>query len=251
MIGVSIRVSGYENIVVDCPICDDEVKLNRASDLQTFKPISGLSVSCHECKAEFWINGDTVNERHEALIYDCYDHLAAKRYMNCILNVCQAYEMFFSLYLRVNLLYRPFAKDYRKGYASLDKLNTLVQELASETRDLSFVRMRDIYLRLMVGAEKPTSLEEAEVQIRCLQACRCPKDEELMVGRDTKLSKLLLQVKRTKINGVRNDVVHKNGYRPKRDEAEHALSEARSVLFPLTSLLDLHDDVNWYYERGR
>lgn len=249
MIEVSIRVSGYENIVVDCPICNDEVKLNRASDLQTFKPIPGLSVSCYACKSEFWINGDSVNERHEALIFDCHDHLAAKRYMNCILNVCQAYEMFFSLYLRVNLLYRPFAADYRKGCASIDKLNALFQELASETGDLSFARMRDIYLRLMVRSEQPSSLDEAKAHIESLRECRCPKDEELTVGRDKKISELLLRVKRTKINGLRNDVVHKNGYRPKRGEAEHALSEARSVLFPLTSLLDLHDDVNWYFGR--
>ena len=249
MIEVSIKVSGYENIVVDCPICDDEVKLNRASDLQTFKPISGLSVSCRACKTDFWINGDSVNERHEALIFDCYDHLAAKRYMSCILNVCQAYEMFFSLYLRVNLLYRPYATDYRKGCASTDKLNALVRELARETGDLSFARMRNIYLRLMVRSEQPSSLDEVKVHIKDLRECQCPKDKELTVGRDKRISKLLLRVKRSKINGLRNDVVHKDGYRPKRSEAEHALSEARSVLLPLTSLLDLHDDVNWYFGR--
>ena len=38
------------------------------------------------------------------------------------------------------------------------------------------------------------------------------------------------------------------GYRPKRDEAENALQEARSILFPLTWRLNLHDDVNLYLD---
>ena len=251
MIAVSIRVSGYENIVVDCPMCNDEVRFNRASDLQTFAPVAGANVSCYKCGGEFWINGDSINERHEALLFDCHEHLLAKRYMNCILNVCQAYEMFFSLYLRVNLLYRPFANDHHKGRASTDVLNARFRELARETEKLSFERMRNIFLALLVRADRPASLEEAKGHIDSLRAHSCPKDNDLTAGRDKKTLKLLLRVKRTKISEMRNDVVHKNGYRPDRSEAEGALKEARSVLFPLTSLLDLHDDVNWYLGRER
>ena len=251
MMTASIKVSGYENIVVDCPVCNDEITLNRASDLHTFRPIAGANVSCYKCGGEFWINGDSINERHEALLYDCHDHLVTKRYMNCILNVCQAYEMFFSLYLRVNLLYRPFTTDRHNGRASTDVLNARFRELASETKKIPFVRMRNIFLALSVGTGGPASLEEAKAYIDGLGARSCPSDDELTVGRDKKTSELLLQVKRTKINEMRNDVVHKNGYRPDRSEAEGALKEARSVLFPLTSLLDLHDDVNWYLGRER
>ena len=157
MITVSIKASGYENVVVDCPVCNDEITFNRASDLQTFAPIAGANVSCFKCRAKFWINGDTINERHEALLYDCHDHLVTKRYMNCILNVCQAYEMFFSLYLRVNLLYRPFATDRHNGRASTDLLNARFRELASETKKFSFVRMRNIFLALSVGSGGPAS----------------------------------------------------------------------------------------------
>ena len=66
--------------------------------------------------------------------------------MNCILNVSQAYEIFFSLYVRVNLLYRPFANDHHKGSASIDVLHAGFRELASETEKLSFVRVRNIFL---------------------------------------------------------------------------------------------------------
>ena len=251
MTAVSIKVSGYENIVVDCPICSDEIRFNRASDLQTFEPIAGANVSCYQCGGEFWINGDSISERHEALLFECHDHLFAKLYMNCILNMCQAYEMFFSLHLRVNLLYRPFAIDHHEGHASTDMLNARFRELASETEKFSFARMRNIFLALLVREDRPASLEEAKAHIDNLRAHSCPRDDDLTVGRDRKVSELLLRVKRTKINGLRNDVVHKNGYRPDRSEAERALKEARSVLFPLTSLLDLRDDVNWYVGRER
>ena len=103
MISTKIKSSGYENIVVTCPLCSHELVLNRATDLGTFEAISGTDVCCQECGRGFWINGDSVNERHEAIVFDCHDLLRTKRYMNCILNVCQAYEMFFSLYLRVNI----------------------------------------------------------------------------------------------------------------------------------------------------
>lgn len=77
-------------------MCNDEISFNRASDLQTFEPVGGANVSCYRCSGEFWINGDSINERHNALLFDCNEHLFAKRYMNCILNVSQAYEMFFA-----------------------------------------------------------------------------------------------------------------------------------------------------------
>lgn len=251
MVSAQIKSSGYENVVVDCPLCNDELVFNRATDLATFEPISGIDVLCYECGKGFWINGDSVNERHEAVIFDCHDLLRTKRYMNCILNVCQAYEMFFSLYLRVNLLYRPFATDYHMGRASTEKLNIRFRELAEETEKIAFAKMRDIFLALFVRGHRPTSLEEAKAHIDSLRTHSCPKDDDLTVEGDKKMSELLLRMKRTKINRMRNNVVHKNGYRPDRSEAELALKEARSVLFPLTSLLDLRDDVNWYCGRER
>jgi len=58
-----------------------------------------------------------------------------------------------------------------------------------------------------------------------------------------------MMLKETGISALRNKVVHKSGYRPTRDEAEQAHEEAQSILFPLTWLLDLHDEINWYMMR--
>ena len=86
MNAAKIKSSGYENVVVECPLCNYELIFNRASDLRTFESISGANVSCHKCKHRFWNNGDSVNERHEAIIIACHDLLETKRDMNCILN---------------------------------------------------------------------------------------------------------------------------------------------------------------------
>ena len=64
------------------------------------------------CGKLFRLISDSVNERHEQLLFDCYELLERKHYMNCIISVTQSYEMFFGLYLRVAFLYRPFSSDH-------------------------------------------------------------------------------------------------------------------------------------------
>ena len=251
MESVRIKSSGYENISVDCPLCNHELVFNRVSDLCTSEPVSGTSISCQECKGRFWVNGDSVNERHEAIILDWYDLLRTKRYMNCILNVCQAYEMFFSLYLRVSLLYVPFGPNVVQDSNALDKLNRLSRDLSSATETFGFAKMRNTVLRLAVEPNRPSVLDEAGSYIGSLSKCNSPKESELKLLADKNVANYLTRIKQTRINVLRNRVIHKQAYRPKRVEADDVVTEARAVLFPLTSLLDLHDDVNWYCNGSR
>ena len=244
-----IKLSGYENIVVDCPICNREIILNRASDLGSFEPIAGISTNCPECKGEFWLNGDRISERHKALIFDCHDLLRDKKYMNCILNVCQSYEIFFGLYLRVNLLYRPFNSDLGQRSVSGLKLNQLHRKLFDNTEKFGFIKMRSAALSLAVAPTPPSTLVDAEKHIETLSRSKLPSDAELDALHENKIARLLIRIRQVRINKLRNNVIHKVGYRPKHEEAETALEEARSILFPLTHLLNLHDDINWYYQR--
>ena len=246
----SPKYAGYENMIVDCPLCDCELVFNRASDLCTFTPISGTNVSCFECEESFWLNGDSADERHETILFDCYDLLKSKRYMNCILNVCQAYEMFFGLYLRVELIYKPFFHSSDEETASLDRLNDLYRRLEKTTEKYAFQDMRDLFLERVTDSVSPGNLDEAEgIIISICKRKKVPRDHKIESVRDTKLSELLIIVEKTEINVLRNKVVHKSGYRPTRDEAEQAHEEAESILFPLTWLLDLHDEINWYRMR--
>ena len=245
-----VKQASYENIVVECPWCGRENIFNRASDLRTFEPIAGLDVSCQnvECGKPFRIVGDSVNNRHEMLILDCYGLLERKHYMNCILTLTQAYEVFFSLFLRVELLYKPFARDERKD---INHFNRLAEMLSKKVERCTFIPMRKLFLQQIIAAPRPANLAEAEMLIAKLKVPSCePADTELERLGDEELIALLKGVKKTTIHKCRNAVVHKRAYRPTREETEAALEEARSLLLPLTNRLGLYDDINWYLKRS-
>lgn len=243
---VKIKQASYENIVVECPWCSRENIFNRASDLRTFRRITGLNVSCQNvnCGKSFRMVSDSVNNPHEMLIFYCHELLERKHYMNCILTLAQAYEMFFSLFLRVELLYKPYARDIKKD---IDHLNRLTEQFSEKVKSHAFARMRALFLRQIIAGPRPANLAEAEEAIAGLEDCPSdPKDAELEVLGDEQLVALLKALKSTNINTLRNQVVHKQAYRPTREEAEAALEEARQLLFPLTYRLGLWDHINWY-----
>jgi hypothetical protein len=236
----------YENFVAECPSCGRESVFNRASDLRTFEPIAGRDVSCQsaDCGKPFRIVGDSVNSAHEMLVFDCYELLERKHYMNAVLSLAQAYEVFFSLFFRVELLYRPFGADPDKERADLDQLSEALHE---KLKEHTFAPMRALFLQHMVSRPEPKGLAEAAALVAALpDHPGDPKDAAIDSIADAKVVPLLKALKATTIHSLRNRIVHKQAYRPTRQETEEALEEARSILFPLTSRLDLHDEINWY-----
>lgn len=240
------RRTSYEHFIADCPWCGGENIFNRASDLHTFEPIAGLDVSCEraDCGKSFRIIGDSVNGPHEMLIFDCYELLERKHYMNGLLSLAQAYEVFFGLFFRVELLYKPFGADPDRDVAELNKLSEALQE---KIKDHTFSRMRSLFLQHMTSRPELKNLNEAAAVIAAIpDRPGDPGDAALDGLGDAKLARLLKALKATTIHTLRNRVVHKQAYRPTREEVTAALKETRSVLLPLTNHLDLHDEVNWY-----
>ncbi len=177
-------------------------------------------------------------------IFDCYELLDRKHYMNCILSLAQAYEVFFSLYFRVELLYKPFASDPNQDLACLNRLS---EKLHEKIKEHTFSSMRALFLQHILKGLSPKNLADAKVVIDCLpKRPGDPKDEKILSLNDAKLVGLLKALKDTSINTLRNHVVHKQAYRPTREVVEEALKKTRSILFPLTSHLQLHDEINWY-----
>jgi len=242
--------TSYENFVARCPCCEQESIFNRVTDLNDLSPIDFRTVSCLNpaCGKSFNINGDSANSAHEMLVFDCYELLQLKHYMNCILTLAQAYEVFFSLFLRVELLYKPFARDIGRH---TKQLNRLAEQFSEKVKGHTFARMRALFLRQLIAGPSPADLAEAEDAIARLDDHPCdPRDAEIDALGDRQLVVLLKAVQRTAINILRNKVVHKQAYRPTREEAEAALDEARSLLFALTGRLGLYDDINWYLRQS-
>lgn len=246
------KCPGYENFVAICPWCNRESIFNRASDLCTFEPIDGRNVSCQniDCSKSFRITGDLINNAHEMLILDCFELIERKHYMSCILNLTQAYEVFFSLYFRVELLYKPFAAGCSRNLA---EMNLISEKLYNKIKDHAFARMRSLFLQHVLTRRPPKDLKQAEAVIAALPDCPGdPKDADIENLCDAKLVPLLKAIKATNnIHTLRNRIVHKQAYRPTRAEAETALQETRSILFPLTKHFRLCDDINWYLRKPR
>jgi hypothetical protein len=181
------------------------------------------------------------------LIFDCYELIERKHYMNCILSLTQAYEVFFSLFFRVELLYKPFSTDPDQELA---KLNQLSEALYEKIKKYTFTPMQAMFLQYIVTGRSPKNLLEAAAMVAALPECQVnPKDAAIESLGDGKLVPLLKALKATSIHRMRNRVVHKQAYRPTREETEAALKETRSILFPLTSHLQLYDDINWYMRK--
>jgi hypothetical protein len=193
----------------------------------------------------YWISGDSINPAYQMLLLDCFDLRAEKRYMYCILNICQAYEMFFSLYFR-SLIYRAFVKD-----RDLDRVNDLLERLHGSMTRFAFASLRCNFLRMAAAGLSPASLDEAETQLATLD-----KDDtdasriDLSTCTDPKLMEKLETIRATDIHRLRNKVVHGVGYRPTLEEVNAALHEAKGVLFVLPSMLGVKGEEIGLYMLG-
>lgn len=247
----------YENVIVSCPSCGRTNIINRASDLKVLHPIDYFEVSCMfaDCGNPFYLSGDVINSAYEMLIYDCYELLERKHHSYCILNLAQAFESFFSQYLRVELLYKAFASDLRKREGDIEKLNRLMELLFANIAGFSFDRLRRLFFVLVLQPSHPSSLGEAESVINTLprkSKLDLPSDHNIRdasIFSEKRLPLLLVRLRSCNVSMLRNQVVHKNAYRPTLDEVNDALRETREILFPLGQFLDVRfDDLNWYIQ---
>jgi hypothetical protein len=245
----------YENFYATCPRCSRENIFNRASDLKDRQPIDFREVVClfAECSKPFVINGDIVSPAYQMLIMDCYELIPKKHYAYCILNLAQAYELFFSQYLRVHFLYRPAAAEFDEGNFDLDRLNRLRRLLYETTKRLTFSHLRDLFVNSVLRPSGPSSLRESEHAIRRLPK-ECEKfdwaDLENGALTDKALKDLLVGVRSPRTTELRNDVVHKLAYRPTLEQVNDCLKETKGILFGLAGRLGVHfDDIEAYRKR--
>lgn len=231
----------YENFIAICPTCNFENIFNRVSDLNDRGLISHKQVVCQSinCAKPFNISGDSVSAAYEMLIYDCYELNRSKHYMYCILNLAQAYESFFSLYLRNELLYKPFSLEPNPN---IEKLNSLSANLYNKTKEFTFCKMRDTFLHQLLQKTTITSLAQSEISIQNLpDKPTTPADKIIESNFDKELADLLIQLKKSNIHEIRNKVVHKYAYRPTLQEVDKEIKQTREILFLLAQKLEIKE----------
>ena len=139
----------YENFIADCPHCSHRNVYNRASDLKDLAPIAFKEVACTNasCGKLFRINNDRISPIYQTLIFDCHKLIEEKKYSYCILNLAQAFEVFFALHLRVEILYKPFVRSIDHD---INKLNKISISLYKRIKDQTFSGMRALFLNHLV-----------------------------------------------------------------------------------------------------
>jgi hypothetical protein len=249
---VFLEEKNYENVVATCPFCKNKNKYNRATELNNLSIIMDEEVKCQNeiCQKPFRIIGDIVNPSFDLLIFDCFELIKEKRYSYCILNLAQSFEMFFALYLRVEFLYKPYAQ---QGNNDPFLLKTATDHLVKKTKALTFHGMQALFLNHIILTKvlmkrNAASLSESEIILAQLTT-NIPDEKTLSQVEDPKLMQLLIKLRNTNIGQIRNNVVHKNGYRPSLAIVESAISETEDILNGLRSSLGPLTDNQFRYKK--
>jgi hypothetical protein len=163
--------------------------------------------------------------------------------MQAVLSATTAYELFFSHFLRVELVYRPSRRDHLTQRDDIAWLNATATSLRDKTARCTFAPMRRIFLRLAIDGARPATLSAAEACIANIQV-KPPAIDRSEIERlaDEPFRKLLLAVHDATIADLRNNIVHKTAYRPQLGETKAAVDDANHAIFGLSHHFDLQDD---------
>lgn len=237
----------HENVNANCPTCGVRNVYNRRSDLNARGPIDNATVACAACSRKFDIVGDLINPTHELLLLDCRQLFEDKRYADVILTAARAHEVFFSHFLHVQLLWRPIGT----ACGALTRWNDLRAQLDAKLATSTFEPLRKLFLQMVIDQTAPRSYDEARA---CIDALPKKPNQVARAAVDAvpgdRLRGRLLALYDTTIHQLRNRVVHKQAYRPTREETSREYEKASRILFGLTAELRLRGDANWYINGG-
>lgn len=225
-----IKSKDYETIIAQCDECGSLCVLNRVDDIGDPGPYdSGCYVGCTECGRPFWVYGDAMDPAYELLLMDAEEHMRAKHYIPCVTSLAQAWEMFFTTFVYSNYLYRPLHQDMRHPGAR-ERFESLARQLRDAIWDFTFDQLRNVLVNTVVEGVRPRTPDECEVAIARITDDgfgRRPAQAHVDALSDSSVRAVLLELENLQIGALRNRVVHKDAYRPRRWEVEECSEEIR------------------------
>jgi hypothetical protein len=211
-------LSGYENLVGTCRLCDTEIIVNRATDLRGTYPSSRVIFKCPNCGRGLRPGGDIANHPVDQFIYDAYEPMRKRRYMQAVLLTAQSLELALSMCVRQAILANlPTPNRLRKTSPILKVAVTLNATLDQ----LTLEPLRKVVANLAFKA-RPTTIQEALDAIAAFDKLRKkqPKDSEIAGLTDTDLQEAVGRlVGIPNFVKLRNKVVHE-ALRPTQSQAE-------------------------------
>ena len=240
----------YENFEADCPYCGYHNIFNRNSDFDDFSFIDFREVVClnEKCKQKFNINGDLINPAFELKLFEINNLLKDKNYSTCILNLCQSVEIFIKTFFNVELIYKLVNID-----DEVDDINQLTIYLDKSIKNYTFYKLRNLFLLWFIKGIRPKDFSNSYDIISSLSKDLKKlknneiKESDLNVVADDELRSLLASLMKSEINKIRNQIIHKDAYRPSSEETENAYKEIWNMIIPLRRKLGiLSCDINYY-----
>ena len=235
----------YENYGIECSICKKWNVFNRITDIKSIGAACGKEVQCFHCHKSFVISTDNVEEQYQYFLNDCEVLIQQKKYMYCILNLCQACEAFFMKCIDIKLLWEP----YRKGvFGWNDKkyqlFDDFFEQIHSEFRKSTYHSLRKIILDIYLN-NRSCSMQEDILNYLKMMTNRPyiqePSDEAIRAEMDERRRQVLLRLKRLKINEIRNAVAHKEGFRPSLNDVKYHMAQVKSLTEDFKTVFNLND----------
>lgn len=186
-----IHNSNYETVQAYCDNCNTLNTYNRITDLNDAMPIDGCYVKCPSCDSSFWINGDYGGSKFDFWFFFADNFYDQKMYGLYIVIGLTGVEIFFSqaIKLLVDLgTIDNLCKEEILGEECIKK-NPKHKHLLFQK--MTFVDLRSIFIKLY---DKDT--------------------EEKIIKERFKI------VKKSTVNELRNNVIHKYAYRPTFEDAQ-------------------------------
>ena len=227
----------YENFNAICPHCQEWNIFNRVSDLKTLEPIWGLTVKCQFCDKEFRIGNDDISSNYQKLILSCADFMSQKEYMQCIINLSIAYEIFFAHILFYFLVEKINVKEENK-----DELTRLLNQ---KIEKYTYSKLYNEFFKVLFRINEEHYFNDSCIKcyIEKINGNKCKNiKENIRKIKNTKIKHCLyylykLEDNEKSINYLRNKVVHKQGYRPTFQEVKKENKVARFFVLKLNSII--------------
>jgi len=247
-----IKKGTYENIFMDCPYCGRECIFNRISDLKTIMPIT-QDLKCEYCEKIFWASYDRVTEaKYKWFLNDLSLLKKNKNYGLYILALCQACEIFMHQAIINKLI--DINPEYRNDEGYFYHNNKICADAYNEIYN-SFCEksLKDITKNELddgIKYKKCTFDKLRNLFLWVYDDARKNKLPSLVKLREDKIEKNFCILKNTDINKTRNNMVHKNAYRPSIDDIQK-YKELVKCLYWMGSYLDVKDSVEYLNRRKK
>lgn len=238
----------YENYEVACPICGKRNIFNRITDIGSIGAACGKAVKCLHCKRDFLIIGDNVDEKYEYFLSDCEDLIKQKKYMFCIINLCQACEAFLMKCIDIKLLWEP----YRRGVFSIDNkkykiFDDFAEKIHKKFKAFTYQGLRNVFFNLYLNNKTFHDQDDISNYLNNLlkSPTNGPSNNEIEAKSTGIQRELFFELRELKINEMRNDVAHKDGFRPTLADAQEYLKKVRGIIEKIAVAFNLTDMLSY------